>query len=152
MRNGCYYRFVVKTILMKIYILFIIISTFLIGCNSGRPKFNYSKTDNPWIQAFKDKAFVSCLKESYSNDTIFALIEREDLFNPYDGFYTREKFVVKADSVGRAISKNLPPTNYKDYGKSNYYMATCLHYYTSKDLDSVARREFKKYIREAGQD
>ena len=119
------------------------------GCKTRHQNtnFEYNISENPWIDAFKDKAFVSCLKESYKNDSIFKMIEEVDLYNPYDGYYTINEFVAKADNIGRVVAKNIPKTNYRDYGKSNYYMATCLHYYASKELDSIAKAEYKKYIK-----
>lgn len=133
---------------MRIYFVVIVIIT-LCSCSSHKNVSIVSNDEKAWVNAFKDKTFVSCLKESYSkNDSIFKMIDKIDLYNPYDGFYTIDSFIMKADNLGRNISKQIPPTNYKDYGKSNYYMATCLHYYSSKELDSIAKAEYKKYLKE----
>jgi hypothetical protein len=43
-------------------------------------KFEYNKSDNPWVEAFKDNVFLSILRESHQNDTIFKLLEKKDAF------------------------------------------------------------------------
>lgn len=131
--------------IMKKY--FVILSLFFLACSASKQSHINNNYDKAWINAFKDKYFVSCLKESYKNDSIFKMIDEVDLYNPYDGFYTIDEYVVKAEKLGQNISKDIPSTNYKDYGKSNYYMATCLHYYASKELDSIAKSEYKKFIK-----
>lgn len=135
-----------KLTIMKNYFL-LLISIIMFSCSTKHSKFNYNTSKKPWIKAFKDKAFVSCLKESYNNDSIFMLIEKEDLLNPYDGFYTVNTSVNMADSLGREIAKFIPPTNNKDAEKKNYFMATCLKFYISKELDSISKIEYKKYLK-----
>ena len=29
----------------------------------------------------------------------------------------------------------------------NYYMANCLHYYASHELDSIAKKNYKKHVK-----
>ncbi|MFZ1358007.1 MAG: hypothetical protein WAS28_05940, partial [Saprospiraceae bacterium] len=60
---------------MKYYKLFVLFV--LVACSSNKNKFetfDYQKSNNPWITAFKDQVFFSSLRESYQNDTIFDLI------------------------------------------------------------------------------
>jgi hypothetical protein len=104
------------------------------------------------MNAFKDNVFITCLYQSYpfeARDSIFWMISKYDLYNPYDGFIDykieRKKFV---DSLGASISKNIPlfwHTDEKENKGKNVYMCTCLHYYKSRELDSIALSEYKKY-------
>lgn len=112
---------------------------------SALPAFDYNKSDNPWISAYKDQAFIACLKESYKNDSIFKIIERYDAGNPYDGIYGQP--VLDAKKLGAEIAKNIPSAQMCEgcTEEQNYFMATCLHYYNSKELDSIARAAHKKY-------
>jgi hypothetical protein len=54
------------------------------------------------------------------------------------------------DSLAKAIPKNIPPfwhTDEIENKDKNVYMCSCLHYYQSKELDKIAKREYKKYRR-----
>lgn len=109
--------------------------------------FNYNKSKNPWTDAFKDRVFISSLKESYKNNKlIFELIEKKDALNPYDGL--SYEALEKATLIGiKLITEMPPPTMCDDCNKDqNYYIATALHYYKSKQLDSIAIVEFKKFL------
>lgn len=117
------------------------------GCSSPKAdRFSYYHSEEPWIDAFKDKAFIACLNESYKNDSIFKLIEKEDAFNPYDGLSLEA--LKLANRIGENVAKNIPPPAMCEgcTEGQNYYMATCLHYYKSYVLDSIARAEYKKYV------
>ena len=109
------------------------------------PKFDYNISRNPWIDAFKDQVFLSSLKESYKSDSIFSLIAKKDAFNPYDGLSLEA--INKAKELGASLVKNMPPPVMCDDCKPgmNYYMANALHYYNSRELDSIANAEFKRH-------
>ena len=64
----------------KLIILYSILVLTACASKKGYESFDYSNGSNPWVNAFKDKVFTACLRESYRNDTIFLLIEKEDLF------------------------------------------------------------------------
>ena len=122
--------------------------TCLLSCSPTSKKksgFDYQTSDNPWIDAFKDQVFFACLKESYPNDSIFRLIEKRDVFNPYDGLNPEN--LEKAKHLGQFLSQNIPPASMCEgcADGQNYYMATCLHYYASSELDSIARAQYRKY-------
>ena len=117
-----------------------------ISCSKyNHQKFSYNYSANPWIKCFKDQAFFAALRESYKSDTsIFKLIEKKDAFNPYDGL--PPDAYQKAKSMGIEIIKNIPPPAMCEgcKGDMNYYMAICLKFYESKELDSVARVLYKE--------
>ncbi|WP_323033788.1 hypothetical protein [Paracoccus sp. (in: a-proteobacteria)] len=129
--------------------LLIILLFFTQACSKNSyPTFDYNKSSNPWIDAFKDRVFFSALEEAYKSDTtIFESIRKKDALNPYDGLSLSE--MKQADSIGKALIKNIPPPKMCEgcEGDMNYYMATSLHYYNSRELDSIARSLYKEHIR-----
>ena len=128
------------------YIL-IVCLVIAVGCKTRHENtnFEYNISENPWIDAFKDQVFFNCLRESYSDRKVFEIIEKYDAFNPYDGLDSEN--IILAKKLGEEISKNIPPPIMCDgcKGGQNYFMATCLHYYASKELDSIAKAEYKKF-------
>lgn len=112
------------------------------------PKFDYNKSENPWIDAFKDRVFFSALEEAYKSDTsIFLLIRKKDAFNPYDDLYGEAREI--AIKIGVDLIKKIPPPAMCEgcKGDMNYYMAASLHYYNSRELDSIARKLYKEHVR-----
>ncbi len=76
------------------------------------------------------------------------MIEKKDAFNPYDGLSLED--IKKAKNLGRNLVINMPLPAMCEGCKNgeNYYMAHCLHYYASRELDSIARGEYKKRKKE----
>lgn len=129
--------------------LLIIIIFFAQACNKNNyPTFDYNKSTNPWVDAFKDRVFFSTLEEAYKSDTsIFILIRKRDAFNPYDGFYGEARETAR--KIGIDLIKKMPPPAMCEGCKDgmNYYMAIALHYYKSKDLDNIAKRNYAAHKR-----
>jgi hypothetical protein len=130
-------------------IVYILLMGVITSCSSiSYPKFDYNYSSNPWIGNFKDQVFFSALRAAYKNDTtLFNLIEKRDAFNPYDGLSLDA--LNMARSLGTSLIKNMPPPAMCEECEDgmNYYMATALHYYNSKELDLIARAEYKKYVK-----
>ncbi len=140
---------------------YIILSIFFIlfSCNEKKKdilitkydKFDYNNGTNPWINAYKDHVFFACLQEAYKDDSLWHTIEKKDLLNPYDGFIGFEK---PARVLGKKIADSIP--SYPPFCDmclpgQNYYMADCLHYYNSKELDSMARKAYADYLKIVGE-
>ena len=122
------------------YISITILLFCLSSCSKNNyQKFDYNKSNNPWVEAFKDNVFFACLKESYQNDTIFELIEKRDAFNPYDGLSLDD--INKTKELAKHLVNNIPKPAMCENCKEgeNYYMANSLHYYASRDLDSIEK-------------
>lgn len=112
------------------------------------PRFDYNYTKEPWINAFKDRVFFSALQEAYKSDTlIFQLIDKKDAFNPYDGLMPDA--MEKANELGKTLINKMPPPVMCESCRpgENYYMAASLHYYNSKELDSIARLMYKAHVK-----
>lgn len=133
----------------KIIIILLIIICVLNSCGSSKlEKFDYKKTSNAWISCFKDQVFFSCLRESYKNDTvIFNKIGKIDAFNPYDGL--SPEAIALSEKIGLNIVVNIPPPSMCEGCKEgdSYYMAHCLHYYASRELDSIAKEAYREYLK-----
>lgn len=128
------------------YLLGILI--FFISCNSKlNTNFDYNKSANPWIHAFKDRVFIASLKEAYKTDKmIFQLIEKKDAMNTYDGLSIYE--MQKADEIGIGIINNMPKPLMCEgcTDGMNYYISTSLHYYESKELNLIAMKLYKLHL------
>jgi hypothetical protein len=130
------------------YILIIIVFVLSSCSRNVYSKFDYRVSENPWISAFKDRVFFSAIKEAYKSDTlIFKLIEKKDALNPYDGLSLTE--MEEADKIGKTLIKNIPPPAMCESctGDMNYFMATSLHYYISKELDSIVKNIYKLHLK-----
>jgi hypothetical protein len=136
--------------------LFIIIICFLIvSCKPyQRERFKYRGSNSNektfWIEIFKDEMFYECIKEGYKNDSIFKLMSKKDLFNSSE-FIVNLKNAKNARTLGIKIIKNLPPAFIKsddeDISEKNFISASCLHYYASRELDSIAKKAYQKHIK-----
>jgi hypothetical protein len=145
--------FKLKDIKSKIVL---ITSCLLISCGTyKRDKFEYHFGDenNKWINMFKTRVYFSCIQKGYKDKNIFELISREDLMVPYDPIYFEYG---KIDTLTAKIIKNIPKPIYpncddcseeeqQEIIKKNYICATCLNYYASRELDSIAKAAYKKY-------
>jgi len=99
--------------------------------------------NNYWIDSYKKKAFYECLKCSYSNDTIFKLIEKDDVL------FINENISFKNIDTIRKYSNEIvkkaaePIYKYDDYIDEKIFMSNCLDFYNSKELNMLAKNEFK---------
>ena len=126
----------------KIISLFII---FLFSkCSSVK-----NEKNNDWIEDYKMNAFYNCLEESYRNDSIFKLIEEEDVLFQYNDNFN----IVVLKSINenaKKIAKKAKEPIYKvdDYKSGQKeFLKNCLLYYKSKELDSIANSEYKKMLK-----
>lgn len=139
---------------MKKLIIFLAIIVFTSCSSYKRTKFEYQlgSNKNEWINNFKTEFFLTCLQKAYNNDTIFKLISKKDFQYHYEPFAYQH---YKIDTLANRIIKNMPKPIYphcddcdekeeKEDVKKNYFCASCLNYYASRELDSIAKREYKK--------
>jgi len=108
--------------------------------------------EHGWITAYKQHVFYTCLEEGYKDDSIFLLMRKEDAFNGYDGIGF--SMIDRARLLGKKIAKDIKVPFYitpVDPQRRDI-SSTCLRYYESRELDSIAREEYfyafkKKYDR-----
>lgn len=137
-------------------IILILISIVFFSCSTyQRDKFSYRKEDkNVWINTFKSEVFYQCLKEGYQNDTIFKLMTKKDLFNTYEGF--EFDVIDSAKILGSTIIKKMPAPyinlDEADLKNRNFISMTCLNYYASKELDSIAKKAYKVHLKKIKKD
>ncbi|SHM16901.1 hypothetical protein [Flavobacterium xanthum] len=125
----------------------------LISCKSNHRnnfEYNLGANENQWINNFKTETFFSCLRVAYKNDTIFKLISKKDLMYLYESTALQHDIINK--NVEKIIANTPKPVLPKceecepeEQINKKYFCATCLSYYASKELDSIAKIEFKKY-------
>lgn len=137
----------------KLIILLVIIV--LTSCSSyKRTKFEYQlgSNKNEWINNFKTEFFFTCIKKAYKNDTIFNLISKKDFQYHYEPFaYQHDKIDTLANRIIEKMPKPIYPhcddcdeKQEKEDAQKNYFCASCLNYYASRELDSIAKNEYKK--------
>ncbi len=135
----------------KIYLI-ITITFVTLSCNTyKRDKFQYRNEDkNVWINTFKSEVFYSCIKEGIKNDSVFKIIKKKDLLNIYDGYPIKN--IDSARSLGKKVIAEIPRPfikidNDEEYLKNkNFISYSCLNYYASRELDSIAKKAYKEYL------
>lgn len=127
----------------------------LMSCSSNQlSKFEYQFGKEEWINSYKTEAFWGCFNESYKNDTLIKIISKRDFINQPEIIADWDIFF-KAHQEGKNISVNIPKPTYpkfeegnkEEFYKKNYFLANCLRYYASRELDSIARIEYKKHLK-----
>lgn len=138
---------------MKKIILYLSAFVFIISCSTyRREKFSYTPK-TPWINSYKSEVFYACMKEGLRNDSLHITLKNRDLFNAYSGIDFLS--IDKARELGKEIILNMPPTPYIkiDKGeeylmKKNFISVRCLEFYASRELDSIAKKEYKEKLKE----
>jgi hypothetical protein len=137
---------------MKKKYLILMIAFITLSCSTyKRDKFQYRNDDkNAWINTFKSEVFYSCINEGLKNDSLFKMIKKKDLLNIYDGYPS--KIIDSARSLGKKIITEMPRPfikidNDEEYLKNkNFISYSCLNYYASSELDSIAKKAYKEYL------
>lgn len=135
----------------KVIALLVVFLVF--SCNVyKRDKFSYDYGRNTWINTYKAEVFYACIKEGFNNDSIIKLMSKKDYLNPYDEFYFSE--IDSARILGKKIILNMPKVMQRhcddckgNEAIKNYVSINCLKYYASRELDSIAKAQYKKHIR-----
>ena len=113
-----------------------------------RDKFSYQPDEKQaWINAYKYEVFYGCIKEGIGNDSLRIILRKKDLFSPYSDmdFST----IDDARKRGKQIIEKMPDAYIKiDKGEEhlkekNFISNTCLMYYASRELDSIAKSKYK---------
>jgi hypothetical protein len=104
---------------------------------------------------YKTDFFFTCIRKGYKDDTIFKLIAQKDLLVPYEPILFHYD---RIDTLATTVIKNIPKPIYpycadctaeeeKEELKKNYICASCLNYYASRELDSIAKKTYKEYLK-----
>lgn len=100
-----------------------------------------------WIRTYKQQVFYNCLYYGYKDKSIYEMLGKEDLGNPSD--FIPFPFWPKMDEVGknalRYMEKNDFISDDPEDKKKNFISKTCLNYLVSRELDSIAKNEYKKF-------
>ncbi|MEO8240617.1 MAG: hypothetical protein ABI576_21105 [Flavobacterium sp.] len=144
----------------KITIILGFLLLVLYSCQTyKRTKFEYhfgKNEDNKWVNMYKTKFFFDCLRKGYKDDTFFDSISKKDLLFPYEPILFEYG---KIDTLATKVTTNMPKPIYphcddcteteeKENLKKNYICASCLNYYASRELDSIAKEAYKKHLKE----
>lgn len=144
--------------------LLIFLVIFSISCDTILKENNQNKTlhdSEASIKEFKIVFFCDCISKSLSNSTVDYLISTDgsythdfslglNNYNLLDSLATAVAFQIEKDSVEwiNKIGTNWTPEEFERarmeglVGKKTFKF--CLDYYTSKELDDIAKAQFKK--------
>jgi hypothetical protein len=147
---------------MKTVVTMVLLTTLFLSCSSikGTKKLNTYYGDvffypgslkikpgprNGWVEDYKQNSFYQCLSQGYKNDSIFKLIHKEDIFleSPLPMSLWPK---VRMDS--KKIIDSLPETEYyndETDKHKRHILETCLCYFASRELDSIAKEEYKLF-------
>lgn len=131
----------------KLKLVFIIPLLLLISCkvNNSNSERAYNKSVKEGsIKYFKMQVYCSCLRNSYENKDIMKEIWKEDLLAVFDDI-SGPDIQKTVDSLGRIVAQTIKPEEYPDFEGKKRITVKCLEYYTSKELDNIAHKRFKKY-------
>lgn len=137
---------------LKICILLILNLTSCSTQKQSKFEYNFGEKE-AWINCYKTEVFWGCFKESYKNDTLVKIITKKDFLNQPEIIGNWDVFL-EAFEKGINISQKIPQPIYpkfeegdrEEFYKKNYFLASCLNYYKSKELDIIAKKEYKKHI------
>ncbi len=115
----------------------------LFFCLTGSACFAQKKQQkDEWLMSYKRQVFISCLK---SQDTSVSKNDISESIN-FD-LIGNTASTKQADSLGKEFYKLIQPSKILDYNKNKALINECLAYYESKQLDSIARSAYKKYLK-----
>lgn len=129
----------------------ILLSVMFISCSTyKRERFDYNFGENQWVNSYKTDVFFACIKKAYQSDSLFKLIEKKDFFSLPGNPQIDE--MKESQKLGEAIINKIPKPiypkcedcNQEEELKKNYFCAACLNYYASRELDSIAKKAYKK--------
>lgn len=124
----------------------------LVSCASNEKKrFNYIDNDKEfWINSYKTEVFLSCINEGIKNDTLFIILSNKDLLNMNEEISFSE--IDSARKLGVSIAKKIPKPYIKidsdetELNGKRLISYNCLKYYSSHELDSIAKKAFEEYL------
>ena len=97
-----------------------------------------------WIRTYKQQVFYACLTQNLKNSNVMG---NEDLGNPSDfipfPFWPKMREVAK--NAIRYMPKNEFISDDPEDRKRNFISSTCLNYLMSRELDSIAKNEYKVF-------
>lgn len=133
-----------------------LVLSLLSSCTSHKmSKFEYHlNKENTWINTYKTEVFWGCINESYKSDTLIKIITKKDFINQPE-IIADWDIILKANETGQKVSKEIPKPIYPKFEEGdkeafyskNYFLASCLNYYASRELDSIAKLEYKIYLK-----
>lgn len=103
--------------------------------------------NNYWIDSYKKKAFYECLRSSYTNDTIFRLIRNDDVLFINENISFKNIDTIRKYSSEIVKNAKEPDYKYDDYVDEKNFMSNCLDFYDSIELDELAQREYREYLK-----
>ena len=131
-----------------IYLFFIVLLFLSCRPTNIRESFSYEEDDlkRNWINSYKYEVFYGCIKQGLGNDSLRIILSKNDLFNK--SLELEFKTIDSARNLGYKLIQNMPTPFIKideNSTNKNFISYNCLKYYASRELDSIAIAEYKKF-------
>jgi hypothetical protein len=131
-----------------IYLFFIVLLFLSCRPTNIRESFSYEEDDlkRNWINSYKYEVFYGCIKQGLGNDSLRIILSKNDLFNKF--LELEFKTIDSARNLGYKLIQNMPTPFIKideNSTNKNFISYNCLKYYASRELDSIAIAEYKKF-------
>lgn len=134
-------------------IIFLLILT---SCSSSK---SFKDEEKSWIDTYKASVFWSCFRESYTNDTLINIIGNKD-FIFQNEIIADWNILDDTENLGKKTAKNIKKPNVypkfeegnkDEFYKKNYFLKNCLDYFSSKELDLIARKAYNDHLKKMKQ-
>lgn len=118
------------------------------ACSLQNTRKYKKQKENYFMITYKQMAFNGCIRKGYKNDTIFQLMAKEDLFCSIEG--VDFDYLQRAHQLGENVGKNIPKPFIKieeeEDKNKKLICQSCLLFYTSKELQTSAKKEYKSFL------
>lgn len=131
-------------------IISILLIIFLTSCSSQKVVSERALKKNQedgFVHFYKVQSFCSCIRQAYENKQITELMQKEDLLGSYDEL-ANQLFQKQIDSLAKNVAQGIKKETYEDFEGKKRIAETCLTFYTSKKLDSLAHVTYKRLTKD----
>lgn len=128
--------------------LIIFVGLILCGCHTIKSNNNYNLNKEDWIFVYKNSVFISCLKSSISSNGCVETYFKDDASEAINFDVIGDiNIAAQTDSIGKQYYNRIKPSIVLDFNNKKAVVNECLAFYISSHLDSIAEREYKKYLK-----
>lgn len=124
---------------MKIILIVVFIA---ISCKSQKK--NDLEDEEMFVIAYKTSVLYSCINEATDGNFSKFSKENNDLALSVPVAVLQHAEINKAKALGISLSKKIKSIDYADYEGKKPIFSNCVEYSFSKEVDSLARLEYKK--------
>ncbi len=126
--------------------IYLILLTVVYSCSTSKTAL-IEKDKRDWIEAYKSTAFISCLQESYGKNFKSFLANDQSISANYEIIDEGQANKAKQNGALFAMNKISEFPKDSDFSGKKNVINSCLFYYKSMELDSIAKDEYNTYLK-----